>query len=63
MLGFFYFVFILSPVTRDVTCSVTLFEWKKYEDAMSDERPLHNGEKKNSCEKYLICDVTSERRI
>ena len=46
MVRFLLFCFYLVSSDRDVTCSVTLFEWKKYEDAMSDERPLHNGEKK-----------------
>ena len=39
-LGFFYFILNLPPLTRDVTCSVTLLGRKKHEEAMSDEHPL-----------------------
>ena len=39
MLGFFYFILNWPPLTLDVTCSVTLLGWEKYEEAMSDENP------------------------
>ena len=31
--------FKLTPLTRDVTCAVTLLGQKIYEEAMSDEHP------------------------
>ena len=37
---FILFYSELAPLTRDVTCSVTLLGRKKYEEAMSDEHPL-----------------------
>ena len=39
-LSFFYFVLNLPPLTRDVTCSLTLLEREIHEEEMSDEHPL-----------------------
>ena len=39
---FLVFYSELAPLTRDVTCSVTLLRQKVYEEAMSDEHP-HNA--------------------
>ena len=39
-LSFFYFVLNLPPLTRDVTCSLTLLEREIHEEEMSDEYPL-----------------------
>ena len=36
---FLLFYSELAPLTRGVTCSVTLLGWEKYEEAMSDEPP------------------------
>ena len=36
---FLLFYSELDQLTRDVKCSLTLLEWKIYEEAMSDEHP------------------------
>ena len=36
-LGFFYFILKSHPLTRGVTCSVTLLGRKKYDEVMSDK--------------------------
>ena len=41
-LSFFYFILNWPPLTRDVTCSVTLLGRKLYEEAISDEHPPLN---------------------
>ena len=38
-LDFFYFILNSPPMTRDATCSITLLEQKKYEEAMSGQHP------------------------
>ena len=41
-LNFFNFVLNSPPLTRDVTCSVTLLGRKIYEEAMSDNTLIKN---------------------
>ena len=41
-LNFFNFVLDSPPLTRDVTCSVTLLRRKIYEEAMSDNTLIKN---------------------